>query len=85
MRCRGRDNAWLLARHSCKQTNKELLDKSVDVLLDKAEECVDLAKAQRKNADKQHVDAHKLELLGNALAHDAAEIRGEIDKIVDDR
>jgi hypothetical protein len=67
-------------RETLMQTDKELLDKSVDVLLDKAEECVDLAKAQRKNADKQHEAAHKLELLGNALAHDAAEIRGEIDK-----
>jgi hypothetical protein len=28
-----------------------------------------------RNADKQHEAAHKLELLRNALAHDAAEIR----------
>jgi hypothetical protein len=61
-------------------TDKELLDKSVDLLRDKAEECVDLAKAQRNNADKQHEAAHKLEVLGTTLAHDAAAIRGEIDK-----
>jgi hypothetical protein len=65
-------------------SDRVLLEKSVDALVDKANECVDLAKEQRKNADKQHENAHKLEALGHALARDAAEIQSGTDQQADD-
>jgi peptidoglycan hydrolase CwlO-like protein len=65
-------------------SDKVLLEKSVDALVDKANECVDLAKEQRKSADKQHDNARKLEVLGHALARDAAEIQSETDQQGDD-
>ena len=64
---------------------RKVLQKSLDVLVDKSEDCADLAKTQRADADKaqvsvdrQHESAHKLEKLSIALAQDAAEIKGEL-------
>ena len=65
------------------KTRKERLEKSLkkshDVLIEKAEDCSDLAKVQRATADKQHESAHKLEKLSQALVEDAAEIKGEME------
>lgn len=72
---------------------KAVLDKSVGSLIDKAEDCFDLAKAGHAQADKQHeiavtqhqnadkVDANAdhLETLGNALIGDALELKGEME------
>jgi hypothetical protein len=60
---------------------KEVLQKSVDVLMDKAENCLDLAKAQHKIADKQHDSADKLETIGHALEDDAVELKGELEMV----
>lgn len=40
-------------------SKEALLEKSVHVLLDKAEDLAALADAQRTSADKQHENAHK--------------------------
>lgn len=56
-----------------------LLEKSHDALIEKADDCADLAKAQRASADKQHESACKLEKLSAALEADAAEIQEELD------
>jgi hypothetical protein len=61
-------------------TKKAILEKSRDVLVDKAEDCSDLAKVQRASADKQHESAHKLEKLSRALEGDAAEIKEELER-----
>jgi hypothetical protein len=60
------------------QIRKALLEKSLEVLLEKAGDCSDLAKAQRASADKQHESAHKLEKMGQALEDDAAELKNEL-------
>jgi len=52
--------------------------KSLDVLIDKAEECATLAKAERGAADRQHENAHKLEALGKALENEASVIECEL-------
>jgi hypothetical protein len=66
---------------------QELLEKTVDVLLDKAEDCLGLVKSQRASAerqqagaDEQQVSARKLEQLGQALAHNACDLKGELAK-----
>jgi hypothetical protein len=72
---------------------KAMLDKSVEGLIDKAEDCFDLAKAGHAQADSQHevaatqhqnaekVDANadRLETLGRALVGDALELKGEME------
>ena len=59
-------------------TDKEMVRKSVEVLIDKAEDAAELARAQRKTADKQHETAHKLEDLSHALAADAADLKDNL-------
>lgn len=70
---------------------KKLLEKSVETLQAKAEDCFDLAKTQHDIADKQHEiadrqhasadnldnSADRLDALGHALQADAVEIKGE--------
>jgi hypothetical protein len=72
---------------------KERLEKTVNALIDKAEDCFDLAKAQHKAADLQHVladkqhenadkldtSADKLDTVGDALTNDAIELRGDLE------
>jgi hypothetical protein len=67
--------------------HKKLLQKTVDVLLEEAGDCLDLAKSQRKSAerqqavaDEQQVSARKLEQLGQALAHNACDLKDELVK-----
>jgi hypothetical protein len=61
------------------RSKKAILEKSHEVLIEKAEDLSNLAKAQRETADKQHESAHKLEKLGRALEADAAEIKSELE------
>jgi hypothetical protein len=63
---------------------KIVLEKSAERLLDKAEDCFDLAKIQKDEAGEQHKDADvldasatKLIALGNSLEADAVEIKGD--------
>lgn len=58
---------------------EKTLKKSRDVLIEKAEDCSDLAKTQRATADKQHENAHKLEKLSQALVKNAVEIESEME------
>jgi hypothetical protein len=58
------------------------IKKVLDAMIDKADDCSDLARAQRASADKmhecsekQHVNAHKLEAVGEALIEEVAEIK----------
>lgn len=76
----------MFAAPKVQQMQKKLLERSVDVLLEKAEDCMDLAKSQRASADKQqegvdqqHAGARKLEELSNALVGDAVVIRDELE------
>jgi hypothetical protein len=52
---------------------------SLDILVNKAEKCATLAKAERGAADRQHENAHKLEVLGKALEREAAVIDDELE------
>jgi hypothetical protein len=72
---------------------KVVLEKSVDTLIDKAEDCFDRAKAGHEQADKQHeiaevqhqnadkveASADHLVTLGKALVADAVELKGEME------
>lgn len=65
---------------------KTLLEKSLDGLVEKADDLSELAKEQRSDADKQrdsadrqHRGAHRLEKLSRALVEEAAEIKGEME------
>jgi hypothetical protein len=74
---------------------KELLEKSVENLLDKAEDCRDLAETQHDIANKQHdsaarqldnagklaASADALDALGRELEADAVEIKGEMEMV----
>jgi hypothetical protein len=51
---------------------KRLIEKSVKTLIDKAEECFDLAKAQEKIADK-------LDTVGDQLTAGAVVLKGELE------
>jgi hypothetical protein len=51
---------------------KKLIEKSVKTLIDKAEECFDLAKAQEKIADK-------LDTVGDELTVGAIALKGELE------
>jgi hypothetical protein len=51
---------------------KKLIEKSVKTLIDKAEECFDLAKAQEKIADK-------LDTMGDQLTAGAVVLKGELE------
>ncbi len=63
-------------------TDKEKLQKSVNVLTEEASAAAELARLQRKTADvqnetaaQQHVTAHKLEDLSEALARGATDLK----------
>lgn len=63
-------------------TEKEKLQKSVNVLIEEASAAAELARLQRKTADvqsetaaQQHVTAHKLEDLSEALTRGAADLK----------
>jgi hypothetical protein len=58
--------------------DKVLIQKSIGSLSDTAQECDQVARAQREGADKQHASAHKLELLSRTLKVDAAELRDDL-------
>jgi hypothetical protein len=72
---------------------KERLEKTVNALIDKAEDCFELAKSQHKAADLQHVladkqhenadkldtGADKLDTVGDALTADAMELKGSLE------
>jgi hypothetical protein len=55
--------------------DKDLIKKSAAALSANADEASQLAKAQRKTADEQHVTAHKLETLSVKLARRAADLK----------
>ena len=68
---------------------KAKLGKSVEALMENAEDCFDLAKVGHAQADKQHeiaatqhkaadANADHLETLARALVDDAVELKGEI-------
>ena len=71
---------------------KAKLEKSVEALMENAEDCFDLAKVGHAQADKQHeiaatqhkaadaadANADHLETLARALVDDAVELKGEI-------
>jgi hypothetical protein len=57
---------------------EKVLKKSVDVLIDKADDAKSLARAQRRTADEQHHTAQKLEALSEELAKGAAELKETI-------
>lgn len=59
---------------------KATLERSLNILIEKAADCSVLAKAQRASADKQHESAHKMEKLGEELIADAADIKDELNK-----
>lgn len=56
-------------------TDKDKMTKSAAALSANAEEASQLARAQRKAADEQHVTAHKLEGLSDKLAKGAAALK----------
>ena len=63
-------------------TDKEKLQKSIDVLTEEASAAAEIARLQRKTADvqnetaaQQHVTAHQLEDLSEALARGAADLK----------
>ena len=65
-----------------RQKRRALLQKSLDGLIEQAEDSAALARAQRVSADRQralaelqHESSHKLEKLREALADDAADIK----------
>lgn len=69
------------------ETDK-ILTKSVDVLVDKAQDASKLAKAQRKIADQehetavaQHASAHNLEALSEELAQGAKDLKEQTDAL----
>ena len=64
---------------------KTAIKKAVQDLSQRAVDCADLAKMQRKGADEQqesanqqHNEARKLEKLGDALKKDVAEIKDRL-------
>jgi hypothetical protein len=73
--------------------NNAQLAKSVDTLVHQAAEVLDLAKGQRAAADKQqaaadlqqdaanrqHINAHKLETVGEALKGDVAALKTKLE------
>lgn len=61
--------------------------KSIEALIDKGEECKDLAETQHlvadkqyDIADKQHETAAKLHALGTKLISDAVELEGKVEE-----
>jgi hypothetical protein len=62
------------------RTKKATLEKSLNILIEKAADCSELAKAQRASADKQHESAHKMEKLGEELIADATDIKDELNE-----
>lgn len=76
-------------------SEKALMEKSANKLIQKAADCFDLAETQQHVADKQHEiagrqhcsadelekSAQKLEALGHALEADAAEIQGNTEVV----
>ena len=66
-------------------TDKEMMKRSVEVLVETAADAAALAKAQRVSADEQsdmameqHATAHKLESLSEDLAQGAAEFKANL-------
>lgn len=62
-------------------TDKDMLKKSVEVLIEKAGDAAELAKNQRNTADAQHETAHKLEDLSKELTEGAAELKENLDHL----
>lgn len=67
-------------REECGQMHfeKKLAEKSVAVLMDKAQDCFDVAKTQHEIADKQSDNADKLDTIGNALVDKAVDLNSEL-------
>lgn len=74
-------------REECGQMHfeKKLAEKSVAVLMDKAQDCFDVAKTQHEIADKQHEiadkqsdNADKLDTIANALVDKAVDLNSEL-------
>ena len=66
--------------------NKDRLKKSLNDLSEKAADCSELAKTHRNEADKQrassdklHDDARRLEVLGDGLKEDVADLKAELE------
>ena len=66
-------------------TDKEMMKRSVEVLVETATDAAALAKAQRVTADEQsdmaieqHATAHRLEDLSEELAQGAAEVKASL-------
>lgn len=57
------------------------LEKSVGVLMDKAEDCLDLAKTQHATADQQHDTADKLDTLAKTQHEIADKQHASADKL----
>ena len=57
--------------------DKTPLEKAARALMDKADNCLDIASAQHDAADKQHAGADKLEIVGHALEADAVRLKGD--------
>jgi hypothetical protein len=60
---------------------KRLLQKSAGALMDKAEDCLDLAKTQHKAADQQHEIADKQHEISHELHDNAAKLDTSADKL----
>src|ERR1700726_1011234 len=60
---------------------KERLEKSVNALMDKAEDCFDLAKTQHKSADQQHDIADKQNKLAQEQHENANRLGTSADKL----
>ena len=48
------------------------------MLINKAQDCFDVAKTQHEIADKQSDNADKLDTIGNALVDNAVDLNGEL-------
>jgi hypothetical protein len=66
---------------------KAVIQKAVEALIQKADDCADLAQAQRATADqqqegvdRQHANAHALDVLSLALVDEAVALDAELTK-----
>ncbi len=66
---------------------KAFLQKTVEALIQKADDCADLAQSQHTIADKQqesvdrqHANAHKLDMLSLSLVDEAVELDAQLTK-----
>jgi hypothetical protein len=61
---------------------KEIIQKSVRALMDKAKRCFDLAKSQHANADRQNAAADRIEALGQSSHVNADNEHAGAEKLV---